>query len=83
MVSLVLLALLVLYFFSGTHEKVLDRLGLSQRDNTLMMIGLFSASVIRCIFSVIEALSVGMLDIGSIITGAIMCVFITLNYKRL
>jgi hypothetical protein len=83
MVSLVLLALLVLYFFSGTHDKVLERFGLSQRDNTLIMIGLFFASVIRCAFSFVEALSVGVLDLGSLITAMIMLFFITLNYRRL
>lgn len=83
MVSLILCLLFIVYFLSGAHEKVLRKFGLSERDNTLINIGLFLAAAIRSFFTLVESLSVGVLDLGSLVNIGIMWLFVVLNYRRL
>ncbi len=83
MVSLVLLLILAVYVLSGTHEKVLNKFGLSQRDNTLINMGLFIAGALRSLFSLIESFSAGRPDLFLLVHIGIMWLFVTLSYRRL
>ena len=83
MVSLVLLLVLIVYMFSGAHDKVLNKFGLSQRDNTLINMGLFIAGALRSLFSLIESFSAGRPDLFLLVHIGIMWLFVTLSYRRL
>ena len=83
MISLALLVLLAVYFLSGTHDKVLTKFGLSQRDNILMNMGLFIAGIVRNSCTLVESGFIGQLNIAALITVLVLCLFLNLNYKRL
>lgn len=83
MVSLILCLLLIVYFLSGAHQKVLTKFGLSERDNTLINMGLFLAAAIRSVFTLVESLSIGILDLGSLLNIGLMWIFVVMNYRRL
>lgn len=80
--SLIPLVLFCLYFFF-VHPKVLDKLGLSQRDDTLMLIGFLMNTVISTMMNFFGALASAQLDIGSLIFAGLIFIMVYFNYKRL
>jgi hypothetical protein len=76
------LVLVCLYFFF-IHPKVLNKLGLSQRDDTLMLIGFLMNTVFSTLFRFIDALMIGQLDLGSLIFAGLISLMVYFNYKRL
>lgn len=80
--SLIFLILFCLYFFF-VHPKVLNKLGLSQRDDTLMLIGFLMNTVISTMFNFFGALAAAQLDLGSLIFASLIFLMVYFNYKRL
>ena len=74
--------LFIVYFFLF-HNKVLNKLGLSQRDDTLMLIGFLMNTVISSLFRVVDSLLVGQLDLMSLVFAALVFIMVYFNYKRL
>lgn len=72
----------ILYFFF-VHPKVLSKLGLSQRDDTLMLIGFLMNTVITTLTRFVDNLMIGQLDLGSLIFAGLIFLMVYLNYKRL
>jgi hypothetical protein len=79
MISLVLFIL----YFLFVHPKVLNKLGLSQRDDTLMLIGFLMNTVISTMINFFGALTLGQLDLGSLIFASLIFIMVYFNYKRL
>ena len=75
--------LLFILYFLFLHQKVLSKLGLTQRDDTLMLIGFLMSTVISMGLKFVEGLLQGQLDLGSLIFGALVYVMVYFNYKRL
>lgn len=65
------------------HEKLMDKLGFSQRDESLLMIGLYSSVCINNIFSFISSLLLGAFVVESLIVFAIFAYFIKSRYDSL
>ncbi len=83
MFSLIFLAATIIYFFKF-HHKVLDRLGLSERDDNLMAIGLFSGVVLRNAAIFLEALFVsGTIFMGELLIALIFIFLIKSRYDKL
>lgn len=79
---MVSILLFVLYFLF-LHQKVLNKLGLTQRDDTLMLIGFLMSTVISTVLRVVESAFQGHLDLGSLIFAALVYLMVYFNYKRL
>ncbi len=83
MFSIIFLVATVIYFFKF-HHKVLDRLGLSERDDNLMAIGLFSGVVLRNAAIFFEALfTSGVILLGELVITLIFVYLIRSRYDRL
>lgn len=79
MISLVVFIL----YFLFLHQKVLNKLGLTQRDDTLMLIGFLMSTVISTSLRFAEGLFHGQFDLGSLIFAALVYLMVYFNYKRL
>ena len=75
--------LLFIIYFLFLHQKVLNKLGLTQRDDTLMMIGFLMNTVISSGSTFVGGLFHGRLDLFSLIFAALVYVMVYFNYKRL
>jgi len=81
--SIIFLIATIIYFFKF-HHKVLDRLGLSERDDNLMAIGLFSGVVLRNAAIFLEALFMGgTILLGELLISLIFVYLIKSRYDRL
>jgi len=81
--SIIFLVATIVYFFKF-HNKVLDKLGLSERDDNLMAIGLFSGVVVRNAAVFLEALfTSGVLLFGELAIALIFVYLIRSRYDRL
>lgn len=83
MFSLIFLAVIVVYFFKF-HSQVLHKLGLSQRDDSLIAIGLFVALVVRNAAILLETLlSTGTLLVAELLIVLIFLFLIKNRYNSL
>ena len=81
--SFIPLILILLYFFTGTHQKVLDYLGLSSRDDTLLFIGYFIYAGFRALGVLITAIGSGVGIAGAIIVLGLYLFVIYYLYQKL
>jgi hypothetical protein len=81
--SFIPLILILLYFFTGTHQKVLDYLGLSRRDDTLLFIGYFIYAGFRALGVLITAIGSGVGIAGAIIVLGLYLFVIYYLYQKL
>ena len=81
--NLLFIVLLLIYFFSGAHQKVLGHFGLSKRDNSLMFLGIFTFGVIVGTIGCISALIAGTSIVGHLLSLVINGLFMYLNYREL
>lgn len=65
------------------HEKLMDKLGFSHRDESLLMIGLYSSVCINNIFSFVSSLLLGAFVVENLIVFAIFAYFIKSRYDSL
>jgi hypothetical protein len=77
------LGLILLYFFSGLHSRVLAHFGLTRRDDRLIWIGFFIPGVLSGIVALYGAAVAGTGFLTPVIILLIHCGFIYLNYKSL
>lgn len=81
--SWLILGLILVYFFSGAHSKVLAHFGLSERDDKLMFMGYCLFGSVMFIGTTILALVTGAAFTMPLIISLIFVVGVVLNYKRL
>jgi hypothetical protein len=82
MFSLVALLLFAIYYYT-LHQKVLDKIGFSRRDDGVMTIGFMVNSIIVMSMNVIKGLMVFQVDIIAIITIGLFCFIVRSQYRRL
>ena len=82
MFSLVALLLFAIYYYT-LHQKVLDKIGFSRRDDGVMTIGFMVNSIIVMSMNVIRNLMAYQVDIIAIITIGLLCFIVRSQYKRL
>lgn len=81
--SLIFLVLILVYFFSGAHQKVLNHFGLTSRDSKVMFLGVFAFGFVMAIFGLISALVAGTSVSVYLFNIAINGIFTYLNYRDL
>ena len=79
MAGIIVIVLFLAYFLTGTHRKVLAHFGLTDRDDNLMWMGFWIASIINGIVS----LCVGVINPMSILWLGLAGVFVWMHYRRL
>lgn len=81
----IFLALILVYYLTGTHQKVLSYFGLSQRDDKLMWIGVFLPGFITAVCQLVVALVTlnSAAILGPLIWGLLYGALIYMNYKSL
>jgi hypothetical protein len=76
---LIVLILMLVYFLSPLHQKVMSHFGLTRRDMNLMWMGFMFPGIFSCL----AALLSGVLSIEIFIMLAIYCAFVWWNYRSL
>jgi hypothetical protein len=83
MVSLVFTVLMIAYMLSSLHSNLMYKLGLSERDEKLMVIGLLLAGVFRSVITLVEILLIGSISFGLLLNILLLGFLIRMNYQRL
>ncbi len=83
MIHLVFFVLIMVYFLSGTHQKVLTHFGLTDRDDHLLWIGFLVSGLFSSSVGFIAGLFVGQFLWISLIFIALYVFLINMQYGRL
>ena len=81
--SIIFLVLLVVYIFSGLHDKVMAKCGFSERDQRLITIGLLTCVVIKNSIDLVNSLFLGSASPFLIIAVVLYSYMIRHHYRRL
>lgn len=78
-IELVVLLVFLIFF----HKKLLNKLGLSDRDDKLMFIGYAICLIFHSVQKIIVALTIGQFVYSELILILLFSYLIRSNYKRL
>lgn len=82
MVAVITLIAILLYAIF-VHRKLMNHLGLTQRDEKLMFMGFFINSLFGSVVALVAALASGASPVGALLFGAFNALIIYFNYRSL